>query len=496
MNGSPIPHSYWVVPGRLLAGEYPLEWLEQLLAAGVNTFIDLTQPRENPDYATLLPQDVQYINKPIPDHDVPRKHEQMHDIQAVLGNALDGGRCVYVHCRAGIGRTGTVIGCHLVEQGLTGEAALAELNRLWKQNQLAEYWPEVPETEAQVQYLLDWSRHRLGRRKSLRLAVSDDDPTALTAVQSLRDRYQGALVGLAVCDALSAATQFRRPGKFAAVGDLLGGGPFDLPRGAWSDDTSMALCLADSLVATDRFDAADQLQRYLRWQSDGYMSATGQCVGITASTAKALAAGKWRRQSFPGSHDPAQIDPEPLSRLAPVVLRAFADPLQAMDEAADAARVTCQAPLVLDCCRLLAAMLLAALRGESRKHLLAPPATVFAARPLRKEVAAIAGVGPSPAPALGEHPAGSDALTALQAARWAMQSAKSFRAGALAAVNLGGNSDVIGAIYGQLAGAHYGVKAIPRAWREALTHYETIERLADQLLTTALVRLGDDAVVR
>ena len=87
------------------------------------------------------------------------------------------------------------------------------------------------------------------------------------------------------------------PGTFAAVGDLLGGGPFDLPRGAWSDDTAMALCLAESLVERGAFDAPDQLKRYTRWQREGYRSATGQCLGITAATARALAAAEWRGQS-------------------------------------------------------------------------------------------------------------------------------------------------------------------------------------------------------
>jgi ADP-ribosylglycohydrolase len=154
--------------------------------------------------------------------------------------------------------------------------------------------------------------------------------------------------------------------------------------------------------------------------------------------------------------------------------------------------VTCQAPLVLDSCRLLAAMLLAALRGEPRQQLLSPQVSVFGARPLRREVLQslqaplTAGVG------AGRHPAGADALSALQAARWALASTSSFRDGALAAINLGGNSDVIGAVYGQLAGAHYGVNAIPRPWRAALAQRATIEGLADQLLTQALVRLGDD----
>ena len=100
------------------------------------------------------------------------------------------------------------------------------------------------------------------------------------------------------------ATQFRTPGTFTPVGDLLGGGPFDLPRGGWSDDTAMALCLADSLLERDGFDARDQVERYRRWQREGYLSATGQCLGITASTARALAMAQWRRRLFSGSHDP------------------------------------------------------------------------------------------------------------------------------------------------------------------------------------------------
>jgi ADP-ribosylglycohydrolase len=297
------------------------------------------------------------------------------------------------------------------------------------------------------------------------------------------------MLGLAVGDALAAATQFRRPGSFGAVGDLLGGGPFDLPRGAWSDDTAMALCVAESLATHDRFDADDVLTRLQRWQSEGYLSATGQCLGITSSTARALATSRWRRQTFAGSHDPRQLDPEPLSRLAPVGLHAYGEAARALQESVDVARLTSQAPVVLDCCRLFAAMLQAALHGEGRAQVARPPARFIELDALKPQVAAIASQRTG-AVFDGTHPAGATAPSALLAARWALLTTSNFRDGALAAVNLGGHSDVVGAVYGQLAGAFYGVNAIPRAWRMAVSHSELIASLADQLLTSVLVRLG------
>ena len=495
MSERPLANSYWVIEGSFLAGEYPLDRdavpqarVDSLLRAGIDCFIDLTEPGECPPYDRLLPATVEYIRKPIPDYQIPLQIAHMREVQREIEAALGAGRHVYLHCRAGIGRTGTAVGCFLIEGGLDGVAALAELNRLWQQSERSETWPHVPQTPQQADYIRSWTRLP---RKRLTLSDGRDDFSAaeLGVVRSLRERFLGALLGLAVGDALSAATQYRRRGSFAPVGDLLGGGPFDLPLGAWSDDTAMALCLADSLGEQERFDPRDQLARYLRWQEQGYLSATGQCVGITASTARALAAAQWRRQPYPGSHDPAQLDPEPLSRVAPSVLHAYGDPQLALTQAADAARVTCQAPLVLDACRLLAAMLYGALRGEPREQLLQPAATIFGPRALKPEVETLGASLPREAPEASE----GDVLTVLQQARWALATTDSFRAGALRAVNLGGDSDVVGAVYGQLAGAHYGVNAIPGSWRKVLLRVGQIEILTDRLLTLALARLGSDA---
>lgn len=160
----PIPNSYWALPDRLLAGEHP--WggsesatrrcLETLVAAGVRHFIDLTRPGEMPSYVPLLPAVATYRSLPIADHSVPENPQQMREIQRVLAQLLASGGAVYVHCRAGIGRTGITIGCWLRERGVPASAALEELNRLWSQNARAARWPWIPETDEQESYILDW----------------------------------------------------------------------------------------------------------------------------------------------------------------------------------------------------------------------------------------------------------------------------------------------------------------------------------------------------
>jgi len=500
---SPLPNTYWALPGLLLAGEHPSgltadatrQRLSTLLAAGVECFLDLTHPGEIESYDQALPLHIDYLRKPIRDHGLPEKREHMMEILDCLHDALRCGRPAYVHCRAGIGRTGMVVGCLLVERGLNGEQALDELARLWQQSERSKCWPSVPETDAQTDYVRKWVPRKLDfslaapaappprAPLSARVpapvpvpvppgqpapAAADPllDPATLAAAHSLRERFQGALLGLATGDAVAAPTQYRRPGTFTPVGDLIGGGPFDLPRGGWSDDTAMALCLADSLLVTNGFDARDQVDRYRRWQLEGYLSATGQCVGITASTARALTMAQWRRQLFSGSHAPDQLDPEPLSRVAPVVMFFFASEEEAVQLASDAARTTCQAPAVLAACRDLARALYLALSGRPKAAILAE----VSAPPRTKGRGA--------------------AAEALAIALEAFAATDNFRGAVLHAANEGGNSDVAASACGQLAGAYYGASAIPAPWRESLLRRQLIEACADQLLQHFLLKLA------
>jgi ADP-ribosyl-[dinitrogen reductase] hydrolase len=473
----PLSNCYWVLPGQLLAGEHPggstaaatRARLRRLLEAGVSCFVDLTQRDELPPYDADLPLGVEYFRKPIPDHGIPQQPGQMAELLDCLHDALRSGRLVYLHCRAGIGRTGTVAGCLLVESGLAGDAAVGELNRLWQQSGRAALWPQVPETPEQTEYVRRWVRPGAPRADPL------FEPATLWAARGLRERFLGALLGLAVGDAVAAATQYRRPGKFTPVGDMLGGGPFDLPRGGWSDDTAIALCLAESLLECEGFDSRDQVARYRRWQQEGYLSCTGQCVGITAGTARALAVAQWRQQPFAGSHDPEALDPEVLSRVAPVAMYFFAQPAAATERAAEAARTTCQAPAVLTACRALAQALHAGLSGEPRSAILA-----------QAQSALDAALHPIPATA---NP-GSTAPSALAAALQAFAGTGNFRDAVLAAANLGGNSDVVAAACGALAGAHYTASAIPTLWRNSLIKKQLIESCADRLLAHAMLQFS------
>ena len=172
----PIDASYWVVPGRLLVGEHPgsrsraqsMERLRRFLEAGVTCFIDLTEPREMAGYEMLLPFEtptgrrVEYLREPIVDHGVPADRETMGRIVAMIDGAIETGHCVYLHCRAGIGRSAMAAGCWLAERnGAGGEAALNELADLWQQCVQSRSWRNVPETSEQAAFVRSWEPLRI-----------------------------------------------------------------------------------------------------------------------------------------------------------------------------------------------------------------------------------------------------------------------------------------------------------------------------------------------
>jgi hypothetical protein len=172
----PIPESYWVSPGQLLAGEYPSTShspqrararIAAFLQAGFDNFIDLTSPGELPPYETLLKQEaaeygknVQYRRFPIGDYGLPTP-EQMQAILDHLVQSLAQNRKTYLHCQGGIGRTGTVVGCYLVDRGLDGQQALAQLSTWWRGVPKSAFYPHSPETGQQEDFVRNW---RAGRQ--------------------------------------------------------------------------------------------------------------------------------------------------------------------------------------------------------------------------------------------------------------------------------------------------------------------------------------------
>ncbi len=303
-----------------------------------------------------------------------------------------------------------------------------------------------------------------------------------------RSRFRGCLLGLAAGDALGTTLEFKPAGSFAPLTGITGGGPFGLAPGEWTDDTSMALCLAESLVVKAGFDPVDQLERYVRWYRTGYLSSNGDNfdIGITISTA--LHRFERTPEPFPGPTDPYSSGNGSLMRLAPVPMFFARQPQLAIEMSAESSRTTHGSRLAMDSCRYYGALVVGALMGRPKEELLSPPAswkfldgdaqeTLTGLEPAVLEVAGGSFKVKMPPDIEGS----SFVVRAMEAALWAFYQSASFEDGALLAANLGDDADTTAAIYGQLAGAYYGEEGIPEAWRTKLALVETIIGFADKL---------------
>ena len=304
----------------------------------------------------------------------------------------------------------------------------------------------------------------------------------------LRARYHGSMLGLAAGDALGTTLEFKTPGTFKPVKDIVGGGPFALTPGQWTDDTSMALCLAESLVECNGFDPADQMRRYVRWWREGEWSSTGTCFDIGGTVSAALRRFEASGQPFAGDKDPRTGGNGSLMRLAPVPLAFASDPGKAIRQAGEMSATTHGAPEPVDACRYYAGLIVGALQGRAKAELLdsrfSPVPGLWQREPLTPgidEVAAGSFKIKRPPDIKGT----GYVVKALEAALWAFWHTDNFEAGALAAVNLGDDADTTGAIYGQLAGACYGCEAIPGHWRSCIAMSDQILHLADGLMALA-----------
>jgi len=307
----------------------------------------------------------------------------------------------------------------------------------------------------------------------------------------MRERYQGSLLGLAVGDALGTTLEFESPGTFDPVSEITGGGPFGLPAGCWTDDTSMALCLAESLIECRGFDPYDQMSRYVRWYRDGHLSSTGDCFDIGMTTRTALHLFETTGEPYGGSTDPHSAGNGSLMRLSAVPLF-FADlPHEAMHLSGESSRTTHGTQSAVDACRYMAALIVGAVQGVRKEELLAsfysPVPDYWQRNPLCPEIEEIA-AGSFKRKQPPEIRGSGYVVHSLEAALWAFHHTGDFREGCLKAVNLGDDADTTGAVYGQLAGAFYGVEGIPAEWLETLAMRDLIREFADKLYERRAIR--------
>lgn len=299
-------------------------------------------------------------------------------------------------------------------------------------------------------------------------------------------RARGALVGLAVGDAVGTTNEFKVAGTFKPITDMVGGGPFLLKPGQWTDDTSMALCIADSLLAMGHYDSFDVMERYQRWFSKGYRSSTDRCFDIGGQVRAALFDFEHEQRVPVTAERSNRAGNGAIMRLAPVVIAGFEhrEIREIVVTAGLSARETHYSVEAEAATEVFAALLVGALLGWAPEHIInvgwastGPAFDEMAARVISTDPAKRAS---------WESETSGYIVHGLRLAVHGLLDFPSFKDATLAIANMGGDADTNAAIYGQLGGAFYGIEAIPASWRSTLHQGEEIDELARALVDLRL----------
>jgi ADP-ribosylglycohydrolase len=305
------------------------------------------------------------------------------------------------------------------------------------------------------------------------------------------NRFRGALIGCAIGDALGTTVEFKAPGSFPPLTDIVGGGPFNLKAGEWTDDTSMMYCLAHSLIRTKQCDLKDQMDLYCKWWQDGVFSATGKCFDIGNTVVSALKRYQQTGDPLSGDTSPMSAGNGSLMRIAPIPIRYFNSFENTIKYAALSSMTTHGAIEAVDACRYFSGLMWGALHGISKDELLdglyTPIDEYWEQNPLCDSVLKLIKEEEYKNKKAKDIRASGYVMHTLEAVLWAFFHSDSFETGALLAVNLGEDADTTGAIYGQLAGAYYGERVIDFRWvrkiKESHCFYLKAEELKDIIIS-------------
>ena len=382
--------------------------------------------------------------------------------------------------------------------GAAGEQQDAEASAADRRNM--EHWRATPgagtawaETTSMLRdrlhlgfdVVIDATRNPAGASAALDALLEEHEPESGRILappqdeKSIADRGLGALLGLAVGDAVGTTLEFSPRDTRPRVTDMIGGGPFDQPPGGWTDDTSLALALAESLNDRGALDRRDLLDRFTEYWKHGRYSHTGDCRDIGTTTRRALVRYEHTGDAEKASKTRDTPSNGSLMRLAPVALRYWRSRRELDAAAAEQSRATHGAHAAVDACRGLAELLADAIEGRTRVEVLKPRRTSYTT-PIDRILAGSYRGRPR-----RTIPSGGGAAETLEAALWAVGRTGTFRNAVILAVNLGEDADTVGAVTGQLAGAMYGAKAIPHGWLEKLKLRDQITNAGERLLAAA-----------
>lgn len=302
--------------------------------------------------------------------------------------------------------------------------------------------------------------------------------------EELLIKYQGSFLGLAIGDALGVPAEFKAVGEFEPVSDFRDSDWFELPAGSWSDDTAMALCLANSLLEKKGFDPVDQIQKYKKWLETGYCSSTGKAIGVGQTILRALLTYRDGGDPYVAVSSRHSDGNGSLMRLIPIPLYFRSDPKQAIKNAGLSSKITHGSQMCSDACKYYTGLIIGALNGISKEELLSdlycPVSDFWKDNRLTEEIenVALGSFRRNDPPFIQ----GSGyVVKSMEAALWAFYNSNSFEEGVLKAINLGDDADTTGAIYGQLAGAYYGLNGIPQKWINGVAKKDEIIETANKL---------------
>lgn len=404
--------------------------------------------------AAVAANHMDWIHAPVTDGSTPDGAFEASwvDLGEGLRDRLRAGFDIVVHCKGGLGRAGMIAARLMVELGIAPVEAIARVRAAR---------PGAIETSAQAAFVAACS------------AIPERQQS--TSVASIRDRAVGTLLGLAIGDAVGTTLESMARDTYAPLTEMVGGGPFGLTPGQWTDDTAMALALADSLANSGDLDEQDLLARFSDWWRNGSYSCTGHCFDIGGTTA--LAIGRWERTKADhcGSVEPSSAGNGSLMRLAPVAVRFWNDRPRLRDIAARQSLTTHAAPEAVDACVLYAEMLADAISGRPRSKVLAAKEGIWTGG-----VAPI-NCGTWRGKARSKINGSGYVVHSLEAALWSVGRTADFERAVLHAANLGQDADTTAAIAGQLAGALAGAAALPQAWLAKLAWRDRLTNAATAL---------------
>lgn len=370
------------------------------------------------------------------------------ELRAILRDGFN----VLVHCKGGLGRAGLVASRLLIELGTEPANAIKAVRKVR---------PGAIETALQFDYVMDLNK------------VVEVRPD--TSREAIEDRAIGAMLGLAIGDAIGTTYEFEVRDSLPRLTDMVGGGPFKLKPGQWTDDTAMALALMDSLLANGMLDEEDLMTRFVDWLENGTYSCTGRCFDIGIATRGALQRWQQTGDPFAGSTNPRTAGNGSLMRLAPVAIRHWNNIEALRDVAARQSRTTHGAPEAVDACVAYAEVLANAIAGRRRGEIMR-----LSAEPCSTTISQIIG-GSWRGKHRDDISATGYVAHSLEAALWCLGRSGNFLDAVLLAANLCEDADTTAAITGQLAGALYGASGISPHWKEQLAWGERISNTAAAL---------------